>query len=106
MDVHDAANRWNDLLERTGLLCEECRKLREEAEAATEVRGGFFATLGKLAGYAGVLEAGLRRARDDVATYHRRGGELTVEEWLRRTGELLGPDEGPDPDDPRGPKGR
>jgi hypothetical protein len=96
MDVHHAADRWNGLLERTFLLWEECRKLREEAEGATEVRGGSFPMLRKVAEYAGVLEAGLRRARDDVATFHRGGGQLTVEEWLRRTGELLGPEEGPE----------
>jgi hypothetical protein len=78
MDVPETVERWNDLLERTRLLWVECRKLREEAEGATEVRGESFTMLRKVAEYAGVLEAGLRRTRDDVATFHRR--ELTVEE--------------------------
>jgi hypothetical protein len=97
MDVRDAINRWNDFLERTFLLWEECRKLRQEAESATEVRGGLFTTLAKVAGYTGVLEAGLRKAMDDVKTYHNGRRELTGEEWLRRMDELLGPGEGPEP---------
>jgi len=90
MDVHEGANRWNDLLEQAFLFWEACRKLRQEAEAAVEVRGGSFATLGKLAGYAGVLEAGVRKAMDDVTTY-RHGGErgLFGEDWLRRMEERL-----------------
>jgi hypothetical protein len=91
MDVGDATERWNDLLLQTRLLWEACQKLRQEAESATEVRRGFFATLNKVAGYAGVLEAGLRRAMDDVKTY-RHGDQplLTGEAWLRRMDELLG----------------
>jgi hypothetical protein len=107
MDVHNAADRWNDLLERTFLLWEECRRFGHEAEAATEVRGGTFATLGKVAGYTGVLEAGIRKAMDDVTTY-RHGGErgLFGEDWLKRMEERLRREEGPNPDDPRGPKGK
>jgi hypothetical protein len=99
MDVNDAANRWNDLLERAFLLWEECRKLRQEAEAAGEVLGGSFATLGKLAGYAGVLEAGVRKAMDDVKTYRHGGGRgLFGEDWLKRMDERLRDEEGPDPE--------
>jgi hypothetical protein len=99
MDVHEAANRWNDLLFQTRVLWEACRNLRQEAKAATEVRGGSFATLGKVAGYAGVLEAGLRKAMDDVKTYRHLadGRGLSGEDWLRRMDELLGPEEGPQP---------
>jgi hypothetical protein len=105
MDVNEAADRWNDLLERVFLLREECRKLRQEAEAAVEVHGGSFATLVKLAGYAGVLEVGVRTALDEVMTY-RHGGEreLFGADWLKRMEERMRGEEGPDPDDPCGPK--
>jgi hypothetical protein len=111
MDVPEAVNRWNELLERTFQLWEDYRELRREAETATEVRGGSFATLGKVAEYAGALEVGIRRAMDDAKNRH--GGErrgLTGEDWFKRMDELLGPEEGsdpegPDPDDPRGAKG-
>jgi hypothetical protein len=89
MDVHETTERWNDLLLQTRLLWEACAKLRQEAGAATEVRGGTFATLGRVAGYAGVLEAGLRKAMDDVAKY--RDGDTDGEDWLRRMDDLLGP---------------
>lgn len=58
MDVHEATNRWNDLLLQTRVLWESCRNLRQAAVSAIEVSGGTFATLGKVAAYAGVLEAG------------------------------------------------
>jgi hypothetical protein len=111
MDVHEATNRWNDLLLQTRVLWESCRNLRQEAVSAVEVSGGTFATLGKVAAYAGVLEAGLRKAMNDVKT-HRHGERpspasgLTGEDWLKRMDERLGPEEGPDPDDPHGPKGK
>jgi hypothetical protein len=95
MDVADAVHRWNELLERTFLLREECQRLRHEAEGATEVRGGPFTTLRTVAEYIGVLEAGLRKAMDDVKKYRdsdkRRG--LMGEEWLKRMDGILGPDE-------------
>jgi hypothetical protein len=97
MDVHEAAEHWNDLLLQTRLLWEGCQKLRQETESATEVRGGSFATLLMIAGYAGVLAAGLRKAMDDVSKYRHRdkrqtpiGREVTGEDWLRRMDELLG----------------
>jgi hypothetical protein len=94
MDVPEAVDRWNDLLMQTRLLWERCRALREEAESAVEVKGGTPATVSKLAGYAGVLEAGLRKTLDDVKTYrHNRPDRgLAGEDWFKRMDELLGPE--------------
>jgi hypothetical protein len=94
MDLHEATDQWADLLERTFLLREACTKLREDAEAATEVRGGTVASLRRVAGYVRVLEDGLRKAIDDVKTHHRRGEGLTGENWLKRMDDLLGPEGG------------
>jgi hypothetical protein len=99
IDLNDAVNRWNDLLERTLLLWEETHKLRQEGDGATEVRGGSFTTLRKVTAYLRVLEAGLRKAMDDIKMYRhideRRG--LTGEAWFKRMDELLGPEGGTRP---------
>lgn len=89
MNVKEASDRWNDLLERTYLLWEECRRLREECEAAATLRRQQDATappsiVNKLVQYASILEAGTRKALDDVGTYHRGGeGGLFGEAWLQ-----------------------
>lgn len=86
MDVHEATNRWNDLLLQTRVLWATAGICAKRQYLPSEVSGGTFATLGKVAAYAGVLEAGLRKAMNDVKT--NRHGErpspasgLTGEQW-------------------------
>ena len=95
MDVSDAAGRWNDALQDTFLLWERCKKLHEEAEGATEVRGGPFNVLKHVAAYAAVLERRLREALDAVGTFHHTQAPSTGEDWFKKMDDLLGPDPGP-----------
>jgi hypothetical protein len=87
----EASARLRSLQERTYLLYDALRHLRQESETEIQnrqARGKPLTDppydLAKLVRYMRVLEDGLHKAMDDVTAYHGGGaGGVFDEEWLR-----------------------